>query len=426
MKKIFTLISGTFFLTSIASAQLLLTEDFNYSGLLTSNGWTQTALEAGDPIQTTTPGLTFPGYPNSGIGNAAAMTGTLQDVSRGFAKQTAGGTNIWMSAMVNVTEATNISGNGVNFLHLGDRDDAAPSTFNNFAGRIYVKANATGVSFGASQTSSSFYGTGIFARNTTYLLVLKLTINAGGITAGPSDLKLWVFSSGTPSTEADLGTPEIDNPAAITPALEIDAVALRQASGLPDVIVDGIRIANSYQQISLPLNLTSFKAALTERSVNLNWTSANEQNVRNFSVERSSNGREFNAIGTVDAANRTVGTYSFSDNAPLAGVSYYRLKMIDKDGVFKYSTTIAINNRKTVSAEVFPNPAFNSLNVSHPKTGKSASVKIINTEGRVVKNYMLSNGGMQTNLSISELAKGNYTLVFENDGEKSSTHFIKQ
>lgn len=418
MKKFFTLITAIGCFSSMASAQLLV-EDFNFSGLLTSNGWAQTALEAGDPISTTT-GLTYPGYQGSGIGNAANVTGTLQDVNRGFAKQTIDGSSVWMSALINVTEATNISGNGVNVLHMGDRSDTDPSSFSNFAARVYIKANATGVSIGASNTSSSFYGTTVFQRNTTYLIVVKYTINV----ATPDGLKLWVFPAGVPATEADLGTPEVDNPG--TGQDEIDAVAIRQAPSLPDVIIDGIRVTNAYQQISLPLNLTSFSGSLNEKAVKLNWTSTNEENVRAFAIERSGNGRDFSIIDNVVAKNTNRAAYSFLDNAPLEGTSFYRLRMIDRDGAVKLSAVVAINNRRAVSIRVFPNPTRGNLNISHPKTGSRAAFRVLSVDGRQVKLVAVEQGALQTNISLSDLLKGDYLLQFENNGEKTITKFSKQ
>ena len=420
MKKIFTLFFAMIAFSFIASSQLLLSDDFNYSGLLTNNGWTQTSTEAGDPISTITPGLTYAGYAGSGVGNAANVIGTLQDVNRGFTKQTGDGSVVWMSALIRVTDAANYTGNGVNVLHLGDRSDTDPSGLTNFAARVYIKANATGVAIGASNTSSSFYGTTVYQRNTTYLIIVKYTINV----ATPDGLQLWVYPSGVPNAEGDLGTPEVDNPGAGQD--EIDAVGIRQASNLPDVIIDGIRISNNYQQISLPLNLTSFKGSLLENSTRLVWSSSNEVNVKDFSIERSNDGRNFNSIGTVEAKNITNASYTFSDFSPSLGSNYYRLKMNDKDGLFKYSYVVVINNRKSQSLSLFPNPAVNDLNLNHPKAKPGAVAIIMTADGRQLKAIPIESGSLQTNISLLKINRGHYLLVFDNAGERSTIKFVKQ
>jgi hypothetical protein len=174
-----------------------------------------------------------------------------------------------------------------------------------------------------------------------------------------------------------------------------------------------------------PLNLTSFNASLTERKVQLAWTSLNEQNVNSFEVQRSKDGSHFTPVGRVNATNRNEAAYSYADNAPLAGLSYYRLKMIDNDGSVKYSSVVTIDNRKTVSANVFPNPTTGNLGVTHPKAMTGARISIMSAEGRQVKTFNVATGTVQTNLNVSDLTNGNYVLVFDNDGSKSITKFVK-
>jgi hypothetical protein len=176
---------------------------------------------------------------------------------------------------------------------------------------------------------------------------------------------------------------------------------------------------------SLPLNLTGFNASLTERNVHLTWSSLNEQNVKGFEVERSSNGNDFSSIGRVTATNRSRASYNFSDNAPLPGAAFYRLKMMDNDGTVKYSGVVVVNNRRSLNAQLFPNPTTGKLNVTHPKASNGAVINIMSAEGKQVKTINVAAGTIQTNLNVSELSNGNYILVFENDGAKSITKFVK-
>jgi len=175
-----------------------------------------------------------------------------------------------------------------------------------------------------------------------------------------------------------------------------------------------------------PLKLVSFKGALTAEGSNLNWVSANEVNMKNFVVERSKDGRSYSALGTVEAKNRSEATYAFLDKAPFDGVNYYRLKMTNTDGSFTYSNIATINNRRSIQAEVFPNPAINSITVSHGKAVKGASIVITNTAGVQVKSYTVLPGAIQSNIAIDQLQRGNYVVIYQNDGERSVTKFVKQ
>jgi hypothetical protein len=96
----------------------------------------------------------------------------------------------------------------------------------------------------------------------------------------------------------------------------------------------------------LPVTLISFAAkAINTNTVQLNWASAQEINLKNFIVERGIDGKNFYAIGTVSSSNNVLGAaYQFVDVAALNGVVYYRLKCIDVDGSFQYSNTLVVTN----------------------------------------------------------------------------------
>ncbi len=418
MKKTSTLFFSFFTAVFSLSAQPLLVENFEYSGLLTSNGWRQTGNNSIDPISTTD-GLVYENYLGSGVGNAAAVFGANQDVAKLFTAVNTEGATIYMSAMIKVTdEGANTGGY---FLHLGD--STSTSNFSAFAGRVYAKTDAEGgVFFGTSNNSTPVYGTTRFEKNTTYLVVLKYTMSL----LGNDDLQLWVLSSGVPVDEASLGTPEATN--TITNGYnEINAVGIRQSASIPDVIVDGLRIGTQYTDVVvLPLTLTSLNGSLVENGVNLNWTSANEVNVIGFSIERSKDGVKFETIGTVNATNASQANYTFTDAVPNAGTNYYRLVTKDKDGAVKYSTVITVvNGGRKVKLAIFPNPVMNNLVVSHTKAVKEATIAIYSGNGSRLKIANVQSGAIQSSLMVSDLRSGNYILIFQNGTERSVVRFVK-
>jgi hypothetical protein len=175
------------------------------------------------------------------VGNGAAI-GNLggEDVNRALSTEiNANGASVYMAALVNVNDAADRAGDY--FWHLGDRVDAA--TFTLFAARVYARTVGNAVNFGLSNTGTPTYGTTNFAKNTTYLLVVKYTIN----NTGNDSTSLWVIPTGVPATEAAAGTPEVANTGTAGQDV-IDAVALRQGtSGAgPSLTIDGIRVADSW------------------------------------------------------------------------------------------------------------------------------------------------------------------------------------
>jgi hypothetical protein len=109
----------------------------------------------------------------------------------------------------------------------------------------------------------------------------------------------------------------------------------------------------------LPVQLVSFTARWVNRSVELEWKTATELNNNYFDIERSATGFQFEAIGRLNGAgtSNTSQVYRFTDEAPLSGISYYRLKQVDFDGTYEYSYVISVTNPYSYPGfVVYPNP----------------------------------------------------------------------
>src|SRR6201999_1456361 len=119
-------------------------------------------------------------------------------------------------------------------------------------------------------------------------------------------------------------------------------------------------------------------------SVNLIWTTANEINTSYFEIERSLDGKTFQPIGTVQAKNTAVqNNYLFADANIVSGILYYKLKMIDKDGAFKYSAIVVVNNANQNGLSVLPNPSSASVvTVTHNKATTNAQLKLVTMDGK--------------------------------------------
>ncbi|MDZ4667959.1 MAG: T9SS type A sorting domain-containing protein, partial [bacterium] len=178
----------------------------------------------------------------------------------------------------------------------------------------------------------------------------------------------------------------------------------------------------------LPVEMIRFTGNKSEFAANLNWSTATERNSSHFEVERSFTGADFSTLGKVksNGNSNSLKNYSFVDrdaflnNEPIA---YYRLKLVDRDGSFEYSNTIAIENSKEeVSAEpinVFPNPFNNALFIEY-KSLSNETVELRDLSGRLIMSQKLNDLDRVHQLNIpSNLDKGIYILTFGSNRTKS-------
>jgi pectin methylesterase-like acyl-CoA thioesterase len=177
---------------------------------------------------------------------------------------------------------------------------------------------------------------------------------------------------------------------------------------------------------AVPLNLLSFSAGYDKNEVKATWNTSNEVNTASFIIERSIDGVAFNALGSVTAKNGINNTYSFADANPVKGIAYYRLKILDKDGTFKYSRVVVVNSKLKGLVTVYPNPSVSSITVTHEKAMANAIVEIRMIDGRKVVSQQLEQNSLQTSIDLSKLASGSYLLTIINGQEKTTVPFVKQ
>ncbi len=96
---------------------------------------------------------------------------------------------------------------------------------------------------------------------------------------------------------------------------------------------------------SLPIELLAFNGISKNNKVTLSWTTATETNNNYFTIEKSTDCITFYPIGDVEGKGNktTVSDYLYVDDGACPGINYYRLKQTDFDGVFSYSSIIAVD-----------------------------------------------------------------------------------
>jgi len=222
-----------------ASSQIYFDENFNYPGgdSLGAHGWVSFSGGNTHVLSVATPGLTYPAYPLSNIGNSVRVRNNGQDAYRQFTNNDTTG-NIYIAFMVRVDSG----GTGDYFFAL-----LPDNSTTNYTGRVFIKDTLGGIRFGVSKSTNPIvYATNAYSYFTTYLLVLKYTFIAG---TQNDEVRLIVITGAIPGTEPAPTIGPVTQ--LIGDAPNIRRVALRQGSvGLaPVLLVDGIRVSRSWSNI---------------------------------------------------------------------------------------------------------------------------------------------------------------------------------
>ena len=212
--------------------------------------------------------------------------------------------------------------------------------------------------------------------------------------------------------------------------LGLIGVEWRHFSEIEKVLRSLVDYADANEGYVVPIDLLSFKAKqVGTNSVALNWTTASEVNGLRFDIERSNdNANTFTKIGEelTKGNSTTISHYGpFVDkNLNLNQTYNYRLKMVDKNGEFDYSTIESITlmgNEGIVSVSEFePNPAnsVSYLNVDITSNA-TVSVALYNADGSFVAdlfNGELSAGTKSIELNVNQIANGSYNAIITING----------
>jgi len=175
----------------------------------------------------------------------------------------------------------------------------------------------------------------------------------------------------------------------------------------------------------LPVELLSFTAKKRSKGVLLEWETATETNNAFFQVERSLNGKAFDAISKVEGVGNSdiTQSYQWLDENPRSGINYYRLKQVDFDGAFEYHPIVSVDMGpiKEASLQLFPNPSIDKVNILLPSTVEGeADILLYNAVGQLVKTTSIDlvQGNNNTELDIRKLPKGRYTMLVHYGGQR--------
>ncbi len=197
---------------------------------------------------------------------------------------------------------------------------------------------------------------------------------------------------------------------------------------------NGLFIVSSYSSTAtfttmsvLPVTLLKFNATPVNNTVQISWQTANETNSKSFTVLRSADGVTFTSVGLVSAFGNTniQHQYSFIDNSPLSGTSYYRLRQVDNDGSFTDSKTVSVTLSGASLFTLYPNPAVNTVHINFLSTS-AAMLVVYDMNGKALIQKAINAGSGSQTINVGALAAGTYTVVIRQDKQQQSIKFVKR
>lgn len=186
---------------------------------------------------------------------------------------------------------------------------------------------------------------------------------------------------------------------------------------------------------ALPLRLLEFSGTKSGNSNQLQWTTASEENTAHFEIERSADGIHFVKAGQVTATGTDAGnkSYKYIDDVSIHSqpVYYYRLKMVDNNTQFTYSTIISLKrSNNDFLVKVLQNPFREQLqiDVTSPQL-QECVITLTDMNGRMIaqRTVVLQSGNTIINVpGVQRPGAGTYVLTLVTTSEKQVIKVMKQ
>lgn len=195
-------------------------------------------------------------------------------------------------------------------------------------------------------------------------------------------------------------------------------------SSKANLITNDVALYNWVNQMNsaLPIELSAFEVYANGGSTDVMWSTASELSNDYFTIERSTNGKDFEKIGTVKGAgdSKESRSYRFVDSQPVVGKNYYRLSQTDFDGHKEYFKVLFVSIEQIISASIFPNPTSEYVYINNTTEEFTYSI-------RDVKGLSVSHGAAdrETKISVESLKPGIYYIELTNNSKTGTLRFVK-
>lgn len=188
--------------------------------------------------------------------------------------------------------------------------------------------------------------------------------------------------------------------------------------------------------VSLPVDFTEVRANPKGTGVQVAWDVANEEDLEVYEVERSEDGRSFRKMAEQAPRNgQASASYQWFDAQPFQGANFYRIKAVDQDGTFRYSSTVRVQLGQTTAAgvRIYPTTVVQNtitVEISNQPAG-IYSLQLTSAAGQVVYQGQLRHGGGSGSQTVvlgsRTLAAGTYFLLLQDaQGNKKTVTLLSE
>jgi hypothetical protein len=181
----------------------------------------------------------------------------------------------------------------------------------------------------------------------------------------------------------------------------------------------------------LAIRFDYFTAVSKGKKAALKWRSTFEENIRDFVVEKSLNGRDFFPLNKVAPKNISGSEYNTTDESLATGNNFYRLKVLNQDGTVDRSAIVKINYNKGTPSNwfVYPNPAEGNASLQYQSTtAKNIALNVTDITGKIIStsSYKIIPGNNKITIPAERISTGMYIIKIVSEGVTESAAFIKK
>lgn len=178
----------------------------------------------------------------------------------------------------------------------------------------------------------------------------------------------------------------------------------------------------------LPVVWKSIQATAGKNEVLLKWQTYSEQNSSHFTVQHSTDGRNWKSLSSIPASGNsiTINDYQFRHQFPTNGQNMYRIMQTDLDGKFSYSEVRSLLFKHGMTFRHFPNPVSHTLTIELSEQPNELNIRLSDINGKQVSSHSYQRPDKIVSINVETLKNGNYILEIKADGKTYSDKIVKQ
>ncbi len=177
-----------------------------------------------------------------------------------------------------------------------------------------------------------------------------------------------------------------------------------------------------YLSAALPVELFDFSVRLNGKNAYGTWRVGVEQNVAHYEIEHSTDAINFNFLEKKAAEGKF--QYNFTTENLPSGNHYFRLKTVDRDASFSYSSIVSVWVNKGKAMLLHNNPANDVLTIQHNDALQDRTIYIYDLNGKMVFSTVLEQGNTMLSLDIQTLYAGQYVITIFDATQNISSKLI--